>query len=604
MDYRFQVNLGGIIDLLSKHTYSSPQVFVRELLQNGADAIQARIYLKPDFAGKMKIELSQEGDTPVLVFRDNGIGLTEEEIHLFLATIGQTSKRDEWFVSKNDFIGQFGIGLLSCFVVCDDVIVTTRSAKGEARTIQWRGRADGTYSLTFPDQQIKPGTEVRLHCKPGTEEYFAAEKVIALAHHYGSLLRFPIEFSDGEEAIAINGSRPPWENEYVDASLEREAYLLYGEQTFEMKFFDYVPLKSTIGDVHGAAYILPFSPSLAMKKTHRVYLKNMLLSEQTEGLVPDWAFFVKCVVNANDLRPTASREAFYEDEVLAATRAALGAQLRLYLIDLAENNPGQLRTLIQLHHLSFKALAIDDDEFFRIFMRWLPFETNQGTMTLTEYVDQHKTIRYVADVDQFRQTSAIAAAQSLCVINAGYTYDTQLVEKVPAALPGTQLFRIDAENLLLGFKFLSLDEQDDVSEFLNLANEILEPFKCSVEIRSFYPKELPALYSAGSAALFQRSIGETKQITNSLWSSVMDDMAAGIETENAARLCFNHSNPVVFKISKMKEETLLRLSIQMLYLQAVLMSHRPLTTKETVLLSEGMLGFIEWGADAFGEWIQ
>jgi len=604
MDYRFQVNLGGIIDLLSKHTYSSPQVFVRELLQNGADAIQARNYLEPDFAGEMKIELSQAEDTPVLVFRDNGIGLTEEEIHLFLATIGQTSKRDEWFVSKNDFIGQFGIGLLSCFVVCDDVIVTTRSAKGEARTIQWRGRADGTYSLTFPDKQIKPGTEVRLHCKPGTEEYFVAEKVITLAHHYGSLLRFPIEFSDGKESVAINGSRPPWENDYMGQLLEREAYILYGERTFQMTFFDYVPLKSTIGDVHGAAYILPFSPSLAMKKTHRVYLKNMLLSEQTEGLVPDWAFFVKCVVNANDLRPTASREAFYEDEVLAATRAALGAQLRQYLIDLAENNPGQLRTLIQLHHLSFKALAIDDDEFFRIFMKWLPFETNQGTMTLTEYVEQHQTIRYVVDVDQFRQTSAIAAAQSLCVINAGYTYDAQLVEKVPIALPGTQLFRINAENLLLGFKFLSIEEQEDVSEFLNLANEILEPFKCSVEIRSFYPKELPALYSAGSAALFQRAIGETKQITNSLWSSVMDDMAAGIETENVARLCFNHSNPVVFKISKMKEETLLRLSIQMLYLQAVLMSHRPLTTKETVLLSEGMLGFIDWGADAFGEWVQ
>ena len=605
MDYRFQVNLSGIIDLLSKHTYSSPQVFVRELLQNGADAIQARIYLEPDFKGEMNIELSREDNgAPVLVFRDTGIGLTEEEIHLFLATIGQTSKRDEWFVSGNDFIGQFGIGLLSCFVVCDDVVVTTRSAKGEGQTIEWRGRADGTYSLTFPDRKIEPGTEVRLRCKPGSEEYFEAEKVARLAHHYGSLLRFPIKFNDGEETIAINASRPPWEEEYALPFLEREAYMLYGERTFQMQFFDYVPLKSTIGDVHGVAYVLPFSPSLAMKKTHRVYLKHMLLSEQTEGLLPDWAFFVKCVANANDLRPTASREAFYEDEVLAATRASLGSQLRQYLIDLAEHNPNQLRMLIQLHHLSFKALAIDDDEFFTIFMKWLPFETNQGTMTLTEYVDQHKMIRYVTDIDQFRQTSAIAAAQSLCVINAGYTYEAQLVQKVPEILRGTQLFRIDAESLLLGFKFLTLDEQEDVSEFLKLANEILEPFSCTVEIRSFYPKELPALYTAGSAALFQRSIGETKQITNSFWSAVLDDMSSGIQLETAARLCFNHSNPVVFKISQMKEETLLRLSIQMLYLQAVLMSHRPLTTKETALLSEGMLGFIEWGADAFGEWVQ
>jgi molecular chaperone HtpG len=108
MEYRFQVNLGGIIDLLSNHTYSSPQVYVRELLQNGVDAILARSYLDPGYRGEMNIELpvQDEDERPVLVFRDNGIGLTEEEIHLFLATIGQTSKRDENLLQRNGFIGQ------------------------------------------------------------------------------------------------------------------------------------------------------------------------------------------------------------------------------------------------------------------------------------------------------------------------------------------------------------------------------------------------------------------------------------------------------------------------------------------------------------------
>src|SRR5260370_21433439 len=173
MEYKFQVNLTGIIDLLSKHTYSSPQVFIRELLQNASDAILARSYLEPEHQGEMLIELSRgEDEMPVLIFRDHGIGLNEEEIHLFLATIGQTSKRDEWFVQSNDFIGQFGIGLLSCFVVSDEVVVITRSAKDNQKTIEWRGRADGTYSLTVLDRQIEPGTEVRLRCKDGNEEYF------------------------------------------------------------------------------------------------------------------------------------------------------------------------------------------------------------------------------------------------------------------------------------------------------------------------------------------------------------------------------------------------------------------------------------------------
>ena len=265
MDYRFQVNLNGIIDLLSKHTYSTPQIFVREVLQNASDAILARTYLEPNYPGEVRITLSQsETEQPLLVFRDDGIGLTEDEVHQFLATIGQTSKREEWFNQKNDFIGQFGIGLLSCFLVSDEVVVVTRSARENSKTIEWRGRTDGTYSLTILDQQAEVGTEVSLVCKPGSEEYFQAEKVRDLARHYGSLLRFPINFTDGEATVLINDDRPPWEAEFEDEVSEREAYLTYGYGLFKMEFFDYVILRSIVGDVSGVAYVLPFSPSLAM----------------------------------------------------------------------------------------------------------------------------------------------------------------------------------------------------------------------------------------------------------------------------------------------------------------------------------------------------
>jgi molecular chaperone HtpG len=606
MEYRFQVNLGGIIDLLSNHIYSSPQVFIRELLQNGVDAIVARSYIEPSHPGEMHIELLEQDGlaAPLLIFRDNGIGLTEDEIHLFLATIGQTSKRDEWPLQRTDFIGQFGIGLLSCFVVSDEVAVYTRSAKDAGKTIEWRGRADGTYSLTVLDKRMEPGTEVRLRCKSGSEDYFLPETLKRLAHHYGSLLPFPIKFSDSTGTVFINEEGPPWKEEFLDPESEREAYLEYGRATFEMEFFDYIPLNSAVGDVQGAAFVLPFSPSLAMKKTHRVYLKNMLLSEQTEGLVPDWAFFVKCVVNANDLRPTASRESFYEDETLSATRSALGLQLRRYLIDLAEENPQRLKKLIHLHYLSIKALAVDDEEFFRIFINWLPFETNMGTMTLTEYIKSHDVVRYVTDLDQFRQTARIAASQSLCVINAAYTYNAQLLQKLGEVFPHIRLSAVDSNSLTHNFEYLTLGEQDEVSEFIEFAEGVLQPFKCSVEIRKFSPGELPALYNASSEAQFKRSIETTKDVADSFWSSVLDEVETGMDDDSFARLCFNYRNPVIYKITKMREETLLKLSIQMLYVQAVLLSHRPLNSKEMALLNEGLLGFIEWGADAFEGWIQ
>lgn len=111
--YHFQVNLGGMLDVLSNHLYKSPDVFLRELLQNGVDAITLRQKSQPDWNGG-KITITVEPGRR-LVFRDNGAGLSEEGIHRFLAVIGQSSKT-ELVNGKipEDYIGRFGIGLLSC----------------------------------------------------------------------------------------------------------------------------------------------------------------------------------------------------------------------------------------------------------------------------------------------------------------------------------------------------------------------------------------------------------------------------------------------------------------------------------------------------------
>ncbi len=609
MDYKFQINLGGIIDLLSNHIYSSPQIYVRELLQNGVDALRARRHVEPEHRGAIRIKVlgATERGLPALVFEDDGIGLDEEEVHRFLATIGQTSKRGNLPDERTDYIGQFGIGLLSCFVVSDEIVVVTRSAKAESPTIEWRGRADGTYSIRTLDGQLEePGTRVHLHCRAGSEQYSKPEAVRRMARHYGSLLPDPIMLAatEGAPLLPVNEERPPWLRTLTDPQEERRAYLDYGRETFEMEFFDYVPLRAQAGDVQGAAYVLPFSPSLATKKTHKVYLKHMLVSENAEGLLPDWAFFVKCVVNANALRPTASRESFYEDEALAATRAALGRSLRAYLLELADEQPQRLQKLISLHYLSIKALAVDDDEFYRLFIDWLPFETSAGQMTLGEYKRQQRVLRYVPDLDQFRQIARIAASQSLVVVNAGYVHDAELLAKHFDVFPDVPVEVVDSLRLTHGFEYLTLDEQEGVADFKRFADAVLRPFDCSTEMRKFLPRELPALYNASSEAVFLRSVEQAREVSGALWSGVLGNLAGGAHAEALASLCFNYDNPLVYKLSRMRDETLLRLSIQMLYVQSLLLSHRPLNAKEMALLNGGLLGLLEWGVEVEGGWVQ
>ncbi|MCI8477809.1 MAG: HSP90 family protein, partial [Oscillospiraceae bacterium] len=123
--YHFQVNLGGILDVLSNHLYKRPDVFLRELLQNGVDAITLRQKREPTWhRGRITISVTPGHR---LIFYDNGAGLDEGEIHRCLAVIGQSSKTAlVTGTLPEDYIGRFGIGLLACVLVSDSIVVHTR----------------------------------------------------------------------------------------------------------------------------------------------------------------------------------------------------------------------------------------------------------------------------------------------------------------------------------------------------------------------------------------------------------------------------------------------------------------------------------------------
>ncbi|OWK46667.1 HSP90 family protein [Fimbriiglobus ruber] len=597
MEHKFQINLRGIIDLLSHHLYSGPEVFVRELLQNATDAIRARTKIDPAHAGDIHIEIHQApGKTPSLVISENGIGLTPDEVHTFLSTIGLSSKRAAEGERPTDFIGQFGIGILSCFVVSDSIVVYSKSAKEKTPAVEWRAKPDGTYTIRELDRDLDPGTQVWLTAKVGCEEHFAPDRVRDLCRHYGGLLPYPIRITSGKVTVVANEHGAPWRQEYRSERERTRALMDFGRETFDVpNFLDAIPLRAKSGDVDGVAYVLPYAASLAAKRTHRVYLKNMLLSETAENLLPDWTFFVKAVVNANDLRPTAARESFYEDDRLAAARDELGVCLRRYLVELAEKDPRKLDRLIALHGLAIKALATQDEDFYKMVIDWLPFETSEGEMTFGEYRKQHDVVRYVPTVDQFRQVARVAQAHGLAVVNAGYTYDAELLARAEE-LVGVPTEKLDPSTLTHTFDELSLPEQEQTAEFLRAAETVLKPFRCEPEVKKYRPKELPALYTTTGEGRFFRSLEQSKEIANPLWSGVLDNLSKKERTPSAfAQLCFNFENALVRRLTTVRDRAVLHRSIQMLYLQSLLLGHHPLSGKEMQLLNDGLLALIEWG---------
>lgn len=593
-DHKFQVNLQGVIDLLSDHLYTGPQVFLRELMQNSVDAIVARGKQEPELKGRISLTvIPPKKDLPAtLVLEDNGIGLNEDEIHRFLATIGQSSKRNS--KHSDDFIGQFGIGLLSAFVVSEEIIVLTKSLEPGSPVFEWRGRSDGTYSLREVNADFPVGTQVHLKPKTDAEEFFTLEHVRSSAAHFGSFLPYPIEVIRGSKKELVN-SEAPWTLFRDKSDASRASLLEYGESVFGQRFLDVIPLTSKAGGIEGVAFILPEAAVVTGKRSHRVYLKNMLLSEEAGNLMPQWAFFVKCVVNATKLRPTASRESFYEDRKLVQAREQLGDCVKSYLVQLARSERSKLDLIISRHHLAIKALALEDEEFFRLFIDWLPFDTNHGRTTLGEYFQHETEIRHVPSVDQFRQISTVATSQSQTIFNTGYVYDEDLFEKLTEVFPDRKITEVDVSEFAESFEDLTDAEQDEVFELTRIADRVLQPFRCGALVKKFRPVQLPTLFTSNDSANFLRSVDQSKEVADPLWGSVLDGVSESALEDAYSQLCLNYNNPLIRRLAALdkSDSGLVRRSIEMLYVQSLMLAHFPLKKKEMSLMTTGMLDLIE-----------
>ncbi|MEM7230831.1 MAG: HSP90 family protein, partial [Planctomycetota bacterium] len=567
-----------------------------ELLQNAVDAIRMRKSLdgsQGDFEAEIRLELVEGDEHSTLIFQDNGVGLSEAEVHEFLATIARSSKRDELGASRDDFIGQFGIGLLSCFMVSGDIVLLSRSARG-GPAVEWRGRPDGTYSVRELSREIPVGTQVFLQGLPKSEEYFDPAFIEETTSRFGALLPYPIRMTHGESVKVLNDEMPPWRKSWNSREDEREALLDFGRGEFGEEFLEAIPLKAENGSIEGIAYILAHPTGLSTRRDHRVYLKGMYLSSESRNLIPEWAFFARCIVNVSTLRPTASREEFYENDELDRVRTNIADQIKDYLFQLATFDTEKLDRLLSTHALTIKALALEDEEFYRLVVDWIPLETNFGEMSIGEIRRRCNPLRFTPKLDQYRQIASLARAQSIPLVNAGYVYDTELIVRLPQVVPGLKIEAVDATDITQVFEEVSETEREELEGFIVFAAEILRPYRCSVAVRRFDPEDVPCLYAVNPSAGFLRSIESTQSVSDDLFSSILDDVSKDYRDHSVAELCFNFRSGLVQRVVKLEEGELSRRAIELLYANSLLLGHHALQPEEQKLLSSSLITLIDF----------
>lgn len=594
-NYHFQVNLGGMLDILSNHLYKTPDVFLRELMQNGVDAVTLRQKREPFWnEGRIVIHV-QKGKR--LFFQDNGAGLTQDEIHRFLAVIGQSSKSE--LVDgriPTDFIGRFGIGLLSCFMVSDSIEVHTKSMTDKQAYV-WKGYADGTYTLEELDD-CNVGTTIILTAKRGSEFYYEPNKIKELVRYYGLTLPVPIYLNDRsaeEEAspskeTPISPDNSPLNYTPEDFShLNAEQLLSLGEWLFGEEFLAAIPIQTP--HLSGAAYIVGYQTDISVKKSHRIHLKNMLLTEEAVPLLPDWAFFLRCFLNTDTLRPTASRENFYEDEELALAQQEFSGAVQQYFERLAVRKPDKLRQIVSLHHTAMKSMAVWNDELFRLLIDYLPFTTSEGEMTGAALKKAGQAV-IINDLAKFKQLKPIFVAQEKLLICTAYSFDDQLMQKLTDyfQLPITP---IQEENMELVLEEIGFEEKQAAFSMLHEMNKGLQEFDCQAELKRFYPMDLPALYYMSDDVAFLRQVQNASEGSQGIFSETLTSLLRGVEEKPLATLYLNGNSPLIRRLLQINDSKKLQSVAKILYVHAMVTGGHTLHRRELQMLGTELLYLID-----------
>ena len=354
----FQAEVNEVLSLVVNSFYSHREVFLRELISNAADAIDQlnfRALTEHKLLGddkELSIEIVRDEQAGTLTIRDNGIGMTHDELVSHLGTIARSgSKKLMQSLSpeqKKDLslIGQFGVGFYLAFLVADSVTVVTRKA-GSDDTWIWESEAKGSFEVRQGERATR-GTDVILQLKEDAKEYLQEWPIRDLVRKYSDYVRWPIrmaiERGDGEEKKVelqtLNQAKALWTRSKaeVDDAQYREFYKAVSHDWQDPLAWTHFKVEGT-HELTGLLYLpqkAPFDVVDRRKSGVRLFVKRVFIMDDAQEIVPEWLRFVRGVVDSEDLPLNVSREILQRDQTTRFIRKQVVARTLTLLEELAD----------------------------------------------------------------------------------------------------------------------------------------------------------------------------------------------------------------------------------------------------------------------------
>ena len=373
----FEAEVAQVLHLVTHSLYSHKEIFLRELISNASDACdKLRFAALSDAAltaddADLRIEIVADKDARTLTIRDNGIGMTREEVIENIGTIARSGTRKFLESLSGDarrdtqLIGQFGVGFYSAFIVADKVTLTTRKAGAAAdHGVRWESGGSGEYTLENVEAPRR-GTSVTLHLKEDESEFLDAWKLRELITRYSDHVAFPIRLPKQQDGGVSDSGRTD-EFETVN-----HAAALWTRPKSELTDEDYQSFYKSISHDYGDAlawthnrvegsqsyslllYVPEKPPFDAVfsgrdeRKGLKLYIRRVFIMDASEQLLPAYLRFVRGVVDSDDLPLNVSREILQENRLVAQIRSACVKRTLDLLEKLAKDEPEKFAKFTQ-----------------------------------------------------------------------------------------------------------------------------------------------------------------------------------------------------------------------------------------------------------------
>jgi molecular chaperone HtpG len=407
----FQAEARQLLQLMVHSIYSNKDIFLRELISNASDALdKLRLEsmrnkeLEVDTSDlHIAIEVDQEART--LTVRDNGIGMSRDDVVELIGTIAKSGtaellrKLKESKENTQDFIGQFGVGFYSTFMVATKVELVTRRA-GETEGTRWESEGEGTYVIETIDDPSQ-GTAVTVHLKPEDKDdnlfdYTAEWKIREIVKKYSDFIAHPIRLAGSDEPL--NSMKALWArprseveqaeyNEFYkhishDWTDPLETIHMKGEGVFEYEALLFVPARAPF-DLH----------MRDGKRGVQLYVKRVFIMDDCEALMPSYLRFIKGVVDAHDLSLNISREILQHDRQIQVVRRRLVKKVLSTIKDLQANDAEKYGTVWREFGRAIKEGLLEDSENQDAILGILQVASTNDPAeltTLAQYVERMK----------------------------------------------------------------------------------------------------------------------------------------------------------------------------------------------------------------------